>query len=78
MSRMEVVPNKKYKIGHIRPWTVVLLVMVLVLSGGLILPGCDSSNQGLRPAKERNDMELAKGHSSLDVAIPPHRPGSST
>ena len=71
MSRMEVAPNKKYKIGHVRPWTVLLLVMVVVLGGGLILPGCDSSNQTWQSAKERNDMELSKGYSRLDVAIPP-------
>ena len=64
-------PNKKYKIGHIRPWTLVLLVVVAVLGGGLILPGCDSSNQGLPAVKERKDMELAKGHSGKDLAIPP-------
>lgn len=64
-------PNKKYKIGHVRPWTVLLLVVVTVLGGGLFLHGCDSSNQDWRSVKERNDMELAKGYSSLDVAIPP-------
>ena len=71
MSRMEVAANKKYKIGHIRRWTVVLLVVVTVLGGGPILHGCDSSNQDWRSVKERNDMELAKGYSRLDVAIPP-------
>ena len=66
-----MVPNKKYKIGQVRPWTVLLLVVVTVLGGGLFLHGCDSSSQGWQPVKERNDMELAKGYSSLDVAIPP-------
>jgi hypothetical protein len=70
-SRMEVALNKKYKVGHIRPWTVVLLAVVTVLGGGPILHGCDSLNQDSRPAKERNDMELAKGYSSHDVAYPP-------
>ena len=68
---MEVGPNKKYKIRHVHPWTVLLLVVVAVLGGGLLLHGCDSSSQGWQPVKERNDMELAKGYSSLDVAIPP-------
>jgi hypothetical protein len=68
---MEVAPNKKFTIGHGRPWTVVLLVVMAVLGGGPILYGCDSSNQTWRPAKERNDMELAKGYSGLDAAIPP-------
>ena len=68
---MEVAPNKKFKIGHIRPWAVVFLVVVTVLGSGPIFSGCDSSNQDWRPVKERNDMELAKGYSSLDVAIPP-------
>jgi len=70
-SRMEVAPNKKYKIGRVRPWTVLFLVVVTVLGGGPILNGCDSSNQDWRPAKERNNMELAKGYSSHNVAIPP-------
>ena len=64
-------PNKKFKIGHIRHWAVVLLVVVTVLGSGPIFSGCDSSHQDLRPGKERNDMELAKGYSRLDVAIPP-------
>lgn len=68
---MEVAPNRNYKRGHIRPWTVLLLVVVTILGGGPILHGCDSSNQDWRPAKEGNDMELAKGYSSLDVVIPP-------
>lgn len=68
---MEVEPNKKYKIGHVRPWTVLLLVVIMVLGGGPILHGCDRSNQEWRPAKERKNMELAKGHSSHTVAIPP-------
>ena len=68
---MEVAPNKKYKIGHIRPWTVVFVAMVAVMGGGLILHGCDSSNQTWQSVKERNDMELAKGYSSRDLAIPP-------
>jgi hypothetical protein len=68
---MEVAPNNKYKIRHIRPWAVVLQVVVLVLGGGLILLGCDGSNQDRLPTKERNDMELAKSYSRLDVAIPP-------
>ena len=68
---MEVGPHKKYKIGYVRPWTVLFLVVVTVLGGGPILYGCDSSNQDRRPAKERNNMELAKGHSSHMVAIPP-------
>jgi len=68
---MEVPPNKKYKIGHIRPWTVVLLLGVTILGGGPILQGCDSLNQDLRPAKERNDMELAQGYPRHDVAFPP-------
>ena len=71
MNRMEVAPNKKYKIGHIRPRTVVFLLLVTVLGGGPILHGCDSLNQDSRPAKERNDMELAKGYSGHDVAFPP-------
>ena len=64
-------PTKKYKIGHVRSGTLLLLVVITVLGGGPILHGCDSSNQDWRPVKERNDMELAKGYSSLDVAIPP-------
>ena len=68
---MEVEPNKKYKIGHVRPWTVLLLVVIMVLGGGLILHGCDSSNQEWRPWKERKNMELAKRDSSHTVAIPP-------
>ena len=68
---MEVAPTKKYKIGHVRSWTLLLLVVMTVLGGGPILYGCDSSSQGWQPVKERNDMELAKGYSSLDVAIPP-------
>jgi hypothetical protein len=68
---MEVAPNKKYKIGHVRPWTVLLLVVITVLGGGPILYGCDSSNQDWRPAKEWNNMELAKDYSSHNVAIPP-------
>ena len=68
---MEVAPNNTYKVGHIRPWVVVLQVVVVVLGGGLILLGCDSSNQMWQSAKERNDMELAKGYSSRDLAIPP-------
>lgn len=68
---MEVMPNKKYRIGHARPWTVLLLAVVAFLGGSPILHGCDSSNQDWRSAKERNNMELAKGYSSLDVAIPP-------
>jgi len=68
---MAVEPNKKYKIGHVRPWTVLLLVVIMVLGGGPILHGCDSSNQDWRPAKERNNMELAKDYSSHNVAIPP-------
>lgn len=68
--------NKKCRMGHVRPWTVLFLVVVTVLGGSLILQGCDSSNQSWRPAKERKDMELAKGSSSLDVAIPPIDLGS--
>ena len=68
---MEVAPNKKYKIGHVRPWTVLLLVVVTVLGGGPILYGCDSSNQDWRLWKERKNMELAKRDSSHMVAIPP-------
>ena len=68
---MEVEPNKKYKIGHVRPWTVVLLVVIMVLGGGPILHGCDSSNQDWRLWKERKNMELAKRDSSHTVAIPP-------
>ena len=68
---MEVGRNKKHKIGHVRPWTLVLLVVVTVLGGGLILHGCESSNQDGQPWKERNNMELARGQSSHMVAIPP-------
>jgi hypothetical protein len=68
---MKVAPNKKYEIGHVRPWTVVFLVVAAVLGGGPILHGCDSSNQDLRPWKERKNMEPAKRDSSHMVAIPP-------
>ena len=68
---MEVAPTKKYKIGHVRRWKLLILVVITVLGGGPILNGCDSSNQTWRSAKERSDMELAKGYSRLDVAIPP-------
>ena len=68
---MEVGQNKNYKIGHIHPWTAALLVVVTVLGGGLILPGCDSSTQDWRPWKESKNMELARGQSSHLVAIPP-------
>ena len=68
---MEVAPTKKYKIGHVRSWTLLLLVVITVLGGGPILYGCDSSNQTWRPAKERSDMELAKGYSGRDLTIPP-------
>jgi hypothetical protein len=68
---MEVAPKKKYEIGHIRPWALVTLLVVTVLGGGPILHGCDSSNQTWRTTKERNDMELAKGYSRRDLAIPP-------
>ena len=68
---MEVAPNKKYKRGHVRPWTAILLVVVTVLGGGLILHGCDSSHQDWRPGKERKNMELAKRDSSHMAAIPP-------
>ena len=67
---MEVEPKKKYKIGHFFLWTVLLLVVVMFLGGGSILYGCDSSNLDRQPAQERNNMELAKGYSSHDVAIP--------
>lgn len=56
--------------GLVRKWTVLFLVVVAVLGGSLILQSCDSSSETWRPTKERNDMELAKGYSSLDVAIP--------
>jgi hypothetical protein len=68
---MEDEPNKKYKIGHVRSLTVLLLVVVTVLGGGPILHGCDSSNQEWRPWKERKNMEPAKRDSSHMVAIPP-------
>jgi len=68
---MEIGQNKKHKTGHVRPWTVVLLVVATVLGGGPILHGCDSSNQDWQPWKERNNMDLARGHSSHVVAIPP-------
>jgi hypothetical protein len=62
--------------GFVRKWAVLLLVVVSVLAGSAFLQSCDSSNQSWQPAKERNDMELAKGYSSLDVAIPPIDLGS--
>ena len=68
---MEVAPNKKFKIGPVHPWTVLFLVVVTILGCGLILHGCDSSNQDWRPVKEGNDMELAKRDSSHMAAIPP-------
>jgi len=68
---MEVAPNRNYKRGHIRPWTVLFLVVVTVLAGGLIVHGCDSSNQNWQPWKERKNMELAKRDSSHMAAIPP-------
>jgi hypothetical protein len=66
-----VEPNKKHKGGHVRPWTVLLLVVVMVLGGGLLFHGCDSSNQDWRSWKERKNMELAKRDSSHLTAIPP-------
>jgi hypothetical protein len=68
---MEVAPNRKHKIGQVRPWTVVFLVVVTVLGGGPIIHGCDSSNRDWRPWKERKNMEPAKRDSSHMVAIPP-------
>jgi hypothetical protein len=68
---MEGSPNKKYTIGQGRPWTTVFLLVVTILGGGLILHGCDSSNQDLRPWKERKNMESAKRDSSQMAAIPP-------
>jgi hypothetical protein len=68
---MEVGQNRKDKIGHASPWTLILLVVVTLLGGGPILYGCDSSNQDWRLWKERNNMELARGQSSHMVAIPP-------
>ncbi len=68
---MDVAPNKKYRIGHLRPRTIVLLVIITVLGGGPILYGCDSSNQDWQPWKERKNMELAKRDSSHMAAIPP-------
>jgi hypothetical protein len=68
---MKFAPNKKDKIGHFRLRTVLLLVVVTVLGGGPILNGCDSSKPDRRFPKKRNDMELAKGYSGHDVAIPP-------
>jgi hypothetical protein len=43
----------------------------MVLGGGLLLHGCDSSNQDWRSWKERKNMELAKSDSSHLTAIPP-------
>ena len=68
---MAVGQNRKHIMKHVRPWTLILLVAATVLGGGTILHGCDSSNQDLRPWKERNNMELARGQSSPMVAIPP-------
>ena len=68
---MEVGHNEKQKIGRVRPWTLVLLVVVTVIGGGPIIFGCDSSDQNWRPWEERNNMELARGHSSHRVTIPP-------
>ena len=67
---MKVGQNKKHKIGHVRPRTLIFLVVVTVLGGGPILHGCDSSNQDWRPWKERSNMELARSQSSQMVAIP--------
>lgn len=68
---MEVGPKKKCKIGHVRPWTVLFLIVVMVLGGGPILHGCDRSNQDWEPWKERKNMEPAKSDSSHMAAIPP-------
>ena len=68
---MEVAPNKKQRRGHVRPWTVLFLVVVTILGGGLLLHSCDSSNQDWRSWKERKNMELAKRDSSHLAAIPP-------
>lgn len=68
---MEVGQNKKNNIGHVRPWTLVVLLVMMILGGVGFIYRCDSSNQDLRAWEERKNMELARGHSSQMVAVPP-------
>ena len=68
---MRVIPAKLSTMRDSYLCRVLLLAVAATLVSVPFLTGCDSLNQDRRPAKERKNMELAKGYWSQDVAIPP-------
>ena len=66
-----MIPGKLSRIRDSCLWRVLLLAVAAMLASAPFFTGCDSLNQDLRYAKERKEMELAKGYPDQDVAIPP-------